>query len=103
MLLYINPSIHSSVTTHKHKKQLEDPKQESKIAKALHMTIILFLVSANFLPFINSTRLLDEIQPQSQFVPTSQIPTVVALTEAEELHQQLHSQLVQQGQDTSRY
>ncbi|CAH8291561.1 unnamed protein product [Eruca vesicaria subsp. sativa] len=54
------------------------------MAKALHITILLFLISANLLPFINSARLLDEIQPQSQLVPTGQIPNVVAPTEAEE-------------------
>ncbi|CAF1809286.1 hypothetical protein F2Q70_00024777 [Brassica cretica] len=53
------------------------------MAKALHITILLFLISANFLAFINSARLLDEIQPQSQLVPAGQIPTV-APTEAEE-------------------
>lgn len=54
------------------------------MAKALHITIInLFLISASFLPFIYAARLLDEIQPQSQLVPGSQIPTV-APPEAEE-------------------
>ncbi|VVB02705.1 unnamed protein product [Arabis nemorensis] len=53
------------------------------MAKALHITIILFLISSNLLAFINSARLLDQIQPQPQLVPTGQIPTV-APTEAEE-------------------
>ncbi|KAJ4906783.1 Dirigent protein 9 [Raphanus sativus] len=53
------------------------------MAKALNITIILFLIASNLLVFINSARLLDEIQPQSQLVPTGQIPTV-APTEAEE-------------------
>ncbi|CAL9236176.1 unnamed protein product [Arabidopsis halleri] len=53
------------------------------MAKALHITIFLFLISSNLLAFINSARLLDEIQPQPQLVPTGQIP-IVAPTEAEE-------------------
>ncbi|ESQ52622.1 hypothetical protein EUTSA_v10016936mg [Eutrema salsugineum] len=54
------------------------------MAKALHITIMLFLIASNLLALINSARLLDEIQPQPQLVPSGQIPTV-APTEAEEV------------------
>ncbi|XP_019101957.1 PREDICTED: dirigent protein 9-like [Camelina sativa] len=53
------------------------------MAKAFHIIIILFLTSFNLLAVINSSRLLDEIQPQPQLIPTGQIP-MVAPTEAEE-------------------
>ncbi|CAN8317271.1 unnamed protein product [Cochlearia groenlandica] len=54
------------------------------MAKALHLTIFLFLFSSNLLSFINSSRLLDQVLPEpDQLVPTGQIPTV-APTEAEE-------------------
>ncbi|XP_010512961.1 PREDICTED: dirigent protein 9-like [Camelina sativa] len=53
------------------------------MAKALHIIILLFLTSFNLLAVINSVRILDEIQPQPQLIPTGQIPTV-APTEAEE-------------------
>ena len=53
------------------------------MAKTLHITIILFLMASSLLANIDSARLLDEIQPQSQLVPTGQLPTV-APTEAEE-------------------
>ncbi|KAL0740176.1 hypothetical protein Bca4012_081689 [Brassica carinata] len=54
------------------------------MAKALHITIIIFLVASNLLACIHSARLLDQIQPQPQLVPTVPIPTV-APTEAEEI------------------
>ncbi|KAH0882966.1 hypothetical protein HID58_059062 [Brassica napus] len=63
------------------------------MTKAHHITILLFLISANFLAFINSARLLDEIQPQSQLV-LAKSPPLLQPKLRKNQHQQLHSHLV---------
>ncbi|KAG2285270.1 hypothetical protein Bca52824_044874 [Brassica carinata] len=51
------------------------------MVKALHITIMLFLVASNLLAFINSARLLDQIQPQPEEVDeTDDIPPPATTT-----------------------
>ncbi|XP_013635535.1 PREDICTED: dirigent protein 9-like [Brassica oleracea var. oleracea] len=51
------------------------------MVKALHITIMLFLVASNLLAFINSARLLDQIQPQPEEVDeTGDIPPPATTT-----------------------